>query len=180
MIGLLFLKAFYYFLPAYISNASPPLFQWVPFLDKPVDFGRKIRGKRILGDNKTFRGFLVGIFLGTLFFYFQKLLYNNPFFQNISIIDYSSSSILLGFLLSFGVLFADSVESFFKRRRGIPSGKSWFPFDQLDYVFGALIFSFPIFIPELNTILALIVLGPILQLSFHYAGYLLRINKDKI
>jgi CDP-2,3-bis-(O-geranylgeranyl)-sn-glycerol synthase len=33
----------------------------------------------------------------------------------------------------------DSAKSFLKRRRGIPPGESWVPFDQLDFVIGSLI-----------------------------------------
>jgi CDP-2,3-bis-(O-geranylgeranyl)-sn-glycerol synthase len=41
--------------------------------------------------------------------------------------------------ISMGALFGDIVESFFKRRIGKERGESWYPFDQLDFVLGALI-----------------------------------------
>ncbi|MAG39116.1 hypothetical protein CMO90_03435 [Candidatus Woesearchaeota archaeon] len=177
---MMLLEAIYYFLPAYIANMVPPLFQWLPLLDTPLDFNKKFRGRRIFGSHKTIRGILLGSVFGILTIYVQKLLYNNQFFNSISIINYSEQVLWLGFLLGFGALFGDSVESFFKRRVNIAQGKPWFPFDQLDFVFGAFIFSFLIFIPSVKTLLIIIIITPIIHMSFHYAGYLFGINKDKI
>ena len=176
----LVLIAFYYFLPAYASNLIPPFLSKLKFLDIALDFGKKINGKRFLGSHKTMKGVLAAVIFGTFTFYVQKLVYQYPFFHNISIIDYSSYSLLLGFLLAFGVMFGDSLESFFKRRVGVLPGKPWIPFDQLDFVAGAFLFSFFIFIPSNKIILTIILISPILQLSSHYIGYLLKITKDKI
>ena len=33
----------------------------------------------------------------------------------------------------------DAFRSFLKRQRGIAPGKSWFPFDQIDYVLGGMV-----------------------------------------
>jgi len=41
-----------------------------------------------------------------------------------------------------GALLGDIVESFFKRRMGKERGEDWIPFDQLDFVVGALLLSF--------------------------------------
>jgi len=174
------LEALYYFLPAYMANTIPPFLKWVPFLNNPLDFGKNFRGERIFGDHKTIRGFLGGFLFAMLIFYIQKLLYQVSFFQNISIIDYSQQSLLLGFLLGLGVVVGDAVESFLKRRRNIKPGKPWIPFDQLDFVVGAFIFSFFVFIPEIKILITIIIISPILQLIFHYLGYVLKINKDKI
>jgi CDP-2,3-bis-(O-geranylgeranyl)-sn-glycerol synthase len=45
------------------------------------------------------------------------------------------------FSLCFGALLGDIVESFFKRRIGRDRGQDWIPFDQLDFIVGALVFS---------------------------------------
>ena len=50
--------------------------------------------------------------------------------------------ILILFSLCFGALLGDVIESFFKRRVGKDRGQDWIPFDQLDFLVGALIFSF--------------------------------------
>ncbi|MBU1202059.1 MAG: CDP-archaeol synthase [Nanoarchaeota archaeon] len=174
------LEALYYFLPAYFANVVPPLFKWLPILDKPIDFDKKFRGKPLFGPNKTIRGFLISCLFGMVIFHIQKLLYNYSFFQKISIINYQEQTIWLGFLLGFGAIFGDLVKSFFKRRIAIPSGKPWIPFDQLDFVIGAFLFSSIIFLPSIDIILIIIILSPFLQLIFHYLGYVLGINKDKI
>lgn len=173
-------EALYYFLPAYISNTTPPLFKWFKFLDIPIDFGYEIKGKRLFGAHKTIRGFLLACIIGTLIFYIQKSLYQYPFFASISLIDYSKYGILLGFLLSFGAIFGDLIESFIKRRINIEPGKTWFPFDQLDFVIGAFLFSFIIFIPNVWVIVIIVILSPLFQMIFHYLGYKLKINNEKL
>jgi CDP-2,3-bis-(O-geranylgeranyl)-sn-glycerol synthase len=49
----------------------------------------------------------------------------------------------VGKLFGLGALGGDAVESFFKRRVGIPSGHAWVPWDQLDYVIGAILATLP-------------------------------------
>ncbi|MFH0818351.1 MAG: CDP-archaeol synthase, partial [Candidatus Micrarchaeota archaeon] len=49
--------------PAYVANASPVILGGGP----PIDFGKNFYDKkRILGDGKTWRGFFMGVFSGTL------------------------------------------------------------------------------------------------------------------
>jgi CDP-2,3-bis-(O-geranylgeranyl)-sn-glycerol synthase len=45
------------------------------------------------------------------------------------------------FSLCCGALLGDVIESFFKRRIGKDRGQDWIPFDQLDFLIGALTFS---------------------------------------
>jgi hypothetical protein len=60
------------FLPvggAWIAHA--PVLRWdlAPRLNRPIDGGRTLRGRRLFGDNKTWRGALVmggGVFAATL------------------------------------------------------------------------------------------------------------------
>jgi len=113
--------------------------------------------------------------------YVQTLLMNNPFFMEHSILNYSNHNfLLLGFLFGFGALFGDSVKSHFKRKIGIKSGKSWFPFDQTDFVFGVLIFVAPVFIPSVVHMAILVVFSLLMHLTFVYIGYLLGIRKQPI
>ena len=46
------------------------------------------------------------------------------------------------FSLCFGALCGDIIESFFKRRIGKNRGENWIILDQLDFILGALMFSF--------------------------------------
>ncbi len=129
-------------LPAYCANMAPVVFKkYLPFLDVPVDFGRKIKNKPIFGSTKTFRGFFVGILSAILIVFLQKFLLDYSFFEKISIINYKEYNfIVIGFIFGFGALFGDLMESFVKRRIGKSSSESWKIFDQLDYVVGTLLF----------------------------------------
>ena len=140
------LFALWYFLPAGFANAAPVFANKIPLLQKlgmPIDAGKSFRGKRIFGDHKTVRGFAAGVLIGSLTGLIQYLLYTHlGWVQNFSLIVYTSAwqSLLLGALLGFGALFGDAVKSFFKRQFSVASGKSWFPFDQIDYIIGGLLF----------------------------------------
>jgi len=177
MIFQIILQALYYFFPAYIANMTPPVLKFIP-LNKPIDCGKKIGGKRIFGKHKTFRGFFGAVIVGTLIFYLQGLLLSTTFFSNISIIKYDN--LWLGLLLSLGAITGDLIKSFFKRRMNIEPGKSWIPFDQLDFVIGAFIFSMWVFLPSIQIIIIIFLLTPILQMIAHYSGYILKLNEDKI
>jgi hypothetical protein len=52
--------------------------------------------------------------------------------------------VLIGLLLSIGALTGNTLKSILKRQAGIKPGVSWFPYDEVDYIVGALIFTLPI------------------------------------
>ena len=176
----LILSALYYFLPAYFANMCPNLFKKINPFKTPVDFNKKIKNKEIFGKHKTWGGIIIAVIAGTLIFYIQKIIFQYSFFQKYSLINYSEYSIWLGFFLGLGAILGDLIESFFKRRRNIKSGKSWIPFDQLDFVIGAFLFSFFIYIPPPSIILIIIIISPALHILTNYLGYYLKINKTKL
>lgn len=140
------LFALWFFLPAGLANGAPVIANKIPLLNQfttPLDFGLHFRDKRVLGNNKTWRGLLSGIFVGITVALIQSFIFDNwSFVRSISSIDYSAPDIwVLGGLLGLGALAGDAVESFIKRQMSIPSGERWFPFDQLDYVIGGLLLS---------------------------------------
>ena len=181
----LILQTLWLFLPALLGNMAPPLVRnYFSFLAKPIDFGLKFRGKRLLGNNKTLRGLVCGVLVGIIIAGLQKLLYtydvldSSSVFQWLSVLDYGTVNfILLGFLLSFGALFGDIIESFFKRQLGIKPGKPFFPFDQVDFLLGAILFLLIIFNPGWRIIVALLVLGILLHLLTNLIGYFIGVNK---
>jgi len=138
------LFALWFFAPAGIANSSPVFANKIPVLHKlgmPIDGGKTFRGKRIFGDHKTVRGFIVGVITGFTVAGLQMFLYKNvAWLTELSpTIDYSEPIVLLmGAALGFGALAGDAVKSFFKRQFSVPSGHSWFPFDQLDYIVGGI------------------------------------------
>lgn len=180
-IGLLLLKTIYFMLPIYFANMSPVIFRrFFKFLAVPLDFGKKINGKRILGENKTVRGVIFATVAAAIIFFVQKELYSVNFFHSISVINYDVQFLLSGVLMGFGAILGDSVKSFFKRRFDIKPGQPWIPFDQLDFVLGGILFTMIFFIPLIEIIITAIILSPILHLIVNYTGYLLRIRKTKL
>lgn len=177
----LIFQSLYFILPAAFANMTPPLVKRLMILEYPMDFGKKWRGKRILGDHKTFRGLFFGIVAAVIIVLVQKILYEDVFFfRELSIVNYSSINVLLlGFLLGLGALIGDAVESFFKRRCSIAPGRSWFPWDQMDFIVGSLVFCMFIFIPPWEVIGLLIVLVPILHILINRVAYMLKLQKNK-
>lgn len=128
--------------PAAIANMMPVIanrYSWLPKLNIPIDGKCTFRGQRLFGDHKTVRGFFVGIFLssmwGGVLFFFSHFL---PIDPKIEIF------FLFGFLAGLGALLGDAIESSIKRQCGIPSGRPLLPFDQIDYIFGFLLCTFPL------------------------------------
>ena len=134
----------WFLLPAGIANMAPVLAKhWsvLKQLDKPIDNGRIWRGHRLLGAHKTWRGFVAGWLLATAFVLIQFWLYDHTaFFNDFYRFDIAGlNPIAWSTALTLGALGGDAIKSFFKRQIDIPPGKSWVPFDQIDYVVGTLI-----------------------------------------
>jgi len=151
---------------------APVLFKWLPFLDKPI-YEKK------LGAHKTWRGIIVATLVGTLVFALQKWAYSAGF-TSWALIDYSGFSLLYGTFLGFGAIAGDAIESYYKRKQNIPPGKSWIPYDQLDFVVGGLVASLFFYVPPAEVALTLVVVSPLLHFLVKYIGYLLKLEKTKI
>lgn len=147
-------------------------------LKVPIDFNKKINNKPVFGRNKTFRGLIFGVLFAIVIAYLQFLLHSNNIFVDISIVDYSNW-LSIGFLLGFGAIFGDLVESFVKRRMDYKPGKAFVPFDQLDFVVGALIFVVPLVVLSLNKILVILLLSFVLHIIVNHLAFYLKIRKEK-
>lgn len=141
-----FLGALWFILPAYFASISPVWFRLTG--QTRLDFGGTFRNQPIFGSSKTVRGFFGGALCGAFLGGVQQLVFGKP------------NGLLLGILLGFGAMVGDAVKSFFKRQLGMPPGKSWFPFDQLDFVIGALVFAAIVETPTLAGIIILLVFTP--------------------
>ncbi|HMS23304.1 MAG TPA: CDP-archaeol synthase [Candidatus Saccharibacteria bacterium] len=172
----------WFFLPAGIANASPTWANKIPGINKlntPLDFGKSINDRRIFGDNKRWRGLIIGVLFGALTGYLQFLIF--PTFINELGITSSRPALtmtLLGGLLGLGALLGDAVESFFKRRSRVKPGDSWFPFDQIDYIIGGIALSLPIVVLDIKTYLLLLIVWFSIHLIAGYIGFMLKL-KDK-
>ena len=171
MLGLLILKSLYFFLPAYVANMMPIFTKKIPVLNYPI-------WEKRCGKNKTWRGLVSAILGGIIVFSLQKYAYQQGF-TAWALIDYSGFSILLGVLLGTGAIVGDLVESYFKRKRGIKPGERWLLWDQLDFVFGGLIFASIIYVPPAETVLILVVLSPVMHILSNHLGFFLKIRDVK-
>jgi CDP-2,3-bis-(O-geranylgeranyl)-sn-glycerol synthase len=158
--------ALWFIFPAYCANAIPVIFGGGP----TIDFGRKfVDGKPILGSHKTFRGFLSGLFMGTLVGFLQTLLFQHVLSEYNGSLRYS---VLLGFVLSLGALIGDLCGSFIKRRLDLPPGRALPLADELDFVVGAVLFSFFVSPPPswVITILIFVITAPLHFLTNLFAA----------
>jgi len=141
---LIIVQAFWLVIPIYVANASAVIVGG----GTPIDFGKTWNdGRRILGDGKTWRGLFAGTFLGMtagfgLTVAASYLSTSEYSFLGLTNFEGFPLMIPILFFLCFGALLGDIIESFFKRRIGKDRGQDWIPFDQLDFIVGALIVSF--------------------------------------
>lgn len=176
------LFAIWFFLPAGLANGAPVIANKIPYINKwetPLDIGKTWRDKRILGNNKTWRGLAVGSLTGGVTSIVTYLIYPEAInYVSLSILSPTLDMFFVGFSLGFGALFGDAVESFFKRRSGVKPGNTWFPFDQIDYIIGGLIFVSPFVILSWGMNLLILTTWFGMHLIFAYLFYLLGF-KDK-
>lgn len=163
------IESIYLLIVSGVANMAPPLAAklW-PRWNFPVDAGCTYKGKRILGDHKTIRGLVSGVIAGQLCY--------------LIIISFFSISTdwYWGGVASVAGLSGDMVKSFFKRQIGIKSGRSWFPWDQIDWIIGTL----PVIwiAVEFNLALSLTLVGAglLLHLLVKAIGYLMKVNQTAI
>jgi CDP-2,3-bis-(O-geranylgeranyl)-sn-glycerol synthase len=89
-------------------------------------------------------GLLAGTLFGFMWFYLSQSGPLNEVYYNV--FDFRISDPLFGFYLAMGALLGDMLASFFKRQMGLKRGQALWGVDQLDFVFGALLFAW-IFAP---------------------------------
>lgn len=180
------LLAVWFLLPAALANATPIFASRIPGLSRwntPMDGGKSFRGRRIFGDHKTWRGLLTGMVVATVVLWVQQLIV-----VHTSWVDWFTESVpyellpvlLLGPVFAIGALGGDAIESFFKRQIGIKSGKPWFPFDQLDYIIGAVLVSLFFVILSPVQYVLMFVIWFIGHLIASFIGYLLGLKKEPI
>lgn len=172
------LQCFYFMLPAYFANMAPVIVKKINILNLSIDFNKKINNKPIFGRNKTFRGLFFGIIFAIAVSYVQYYFYNNDIFYDLALADYSNW-LLLGFLMGFGAIFGDLVKSFVKRRLNYKPGKPFVPWDQTDFVIGALIFVLPLVELSIDKIATIIILSFILHIIVNHLAFYTKIRKEK-
>ncbi|MDK2913245.1 MAG: CDP-2,3-bis-(O-geranylgeranyl)-sn-glycerol synthase [Thermococcaceae archaeon] len=153
--------AFWYILPAYFANASPVIVGG----GRPIDGGRTWKdGRRLLGDGKTWRGFLGGVLIGTSVGLIQYFI-TPQFYGSLE------NALKLAFLLSFGALIGDLVGSFIKRRANLPRGYPAIGLDQLGFLISALAFAYPVKTLSSAQIIFLLIVSPFVHWGANYFAY---------
>ena len=159
-------NALYYIFPAYCANGAPVLFGG----GKPIDLGKNFPdGRPIFGSHKTYRGFILGLAIGTLVGWAQEVLAPGA--------GLPRGNTLLGFILSLGAMIGDLLGSFLKRRLDLKPGAPLPVSDQIDFVLVALLFGALIEPPTLTEALIIIILTGPIHLMVNVIAYLLRLKK---
>ena len=157
---------------------APVFLRRLPVLAAPMDFGRSLAGKRIFGDNKTWRGFLSGLLASLVIIKIQSSFY--PFPTGFTFINYEFPAIVwLGLAMGAGAILGDAAGSFLKRRLGIPPGGNLPIIDQIDWIVGAMLASslFYSWSPQIWTV-AILMFG-LLHPPVNILGYWLRLKPNK-
>ncbi|MEM1546803.1 MAG: CDP-2,3-bis-(O-geranylgeranyl)-sn-glycerol synthase [Candidatus Methanomethylicia archaeon] len=159
--------AMFIILPAYFANGIPVLTPLIFRRRIPIDLGLTfIDGKRLIGDNKSIQGVILGIVSGLFIGKLQSILLNDYMF------------ITRALVLSLGSVCGDILGSFIKRRLRIEPGGTLPVVDQMSFILVAILLYIIIF-GDLNDIQILFVLGitPIIHLIANIFAHILGIKK---
>lgn len=180
-------QAAFVFLPligSFLAHAPVIRFDLLAFLKRPVDGGARVRGRRVFGDNKTWRGLLVmwagvvaaAILLSRWPWYWAKL---PPDIR-------AAGPLAFGTLLGLGAVLAELPGSFLKRQLDIApgaqrptlAGRLISVWDQGDFVVGGWLALLPIWTMTWRQAGASFVVVSALHLAISVAGYALGIRKS--
>jgi CDP-2,3-bis-(O-geranylgeranyl)-sn-glycerol synthase len=166
---LLIVEALKFIFPAYCANGTPVLAGGGTKMDFERNF---VDGKRIFGNNKTFRGFFfgwaVGIFVGLMEGF---------------IFGFDNYPVLFSILIPLGALLGDLTGAFIKRRLDIAPGGLLPIVDQIDFVVGAVVFALPLALISWSglswqVIVTVLLITPPIHLFTNYLAYKLRLKKN--
>jgi CDP-2,3-bis-(O-geranylgeranyl)-sn-glycerol synthase len=158
-------------LPAYVPNNAAVLFGGGP----PIDGGRTMGGRRLLGDGKTWQGTAAGWATGAGLAAVLNVVHADVSAAlGVSLPTFPLAALLA---LPLGAMLGDIGASFLKRRTGRERGAPFPGVDQLDFVVGALLLGFvaaPAWFAETFTlpVLAVVVVAtPLLHIGTNALAY---------
>jgi CDP-diglyceride synthetase len=165
-------------MPAYIPNNAAVLGGG----GRPIDGGRTLGERRLLGDGKTWRGTAVGIAAGV----FLALALNTiqPSISTAVGVDLPVFPLGAAIGLAAGAMAGDIGASFLKRRSGRERGAAFPGLDQLDFVVGALclaaVFATDWFVTTFSVavILVVVVVTPLLHVATNVIAYTLGLKSE--
>jgi CDP-2,3-bis-(O-geranylgeranyl)-sn-glycerol synthase len=121
-------------------------------------------GERILGNNKTFRGFVSGIIVGTV----AGIVCSYVFSKNL---------VPVAFAASLGALLGDMAGALLKRRLKIKPGGSLPVVDQLDFVVGSVLCVSLVSEISLTVVLILLLVTPPIHFLTNVGAYALGLKE---
>ncbi len=154
-------EAFWFSLPFYFANIAPLFARKLRFLDYPIDNNLQLKGTRLFGQNKTWRGLLFGILAGVITSFFQGRGYYP------------------GFILSLGTLIGDLIGSFIKRQLDLKPGQRNLLFDSTPGTFIPLLLAnfIGILTLSLSQSVFLLLVGPLLHILANTLWFKLKIKE---
>ena len=156
------LIAIYIAIPTYVANSTPVVLGG----GAPIDRGREfVDGRRLLGTNKTVKGFAYGLLFGSVAALAEAILFRNYLL------------VLAGILASLGALLGDLFGAFLKRRLDILPGHPLPVIDQLDFILGALVLISPLLNVTTGAVLILVIATVPIHLLSNAVAYMLRLKK---
>ena len=161
-------------------------------LKKPMDMGRNFTdGRRIFGDNKTWKGFLGYLVFNTIFSVIWGLLCSTAGIDHLNFfyVDHDNTllfNILTGFLIGCGYALFELPNSFLKRRLDITPGKTisgfwkfFFVFlDQADSVFGCALVVWLFYDLGIVLYLAYVLVGALTHIILNVLLYMAKLRKN--
>jgi CDP-2,3-bis-(O-geranylgeranyl)-sn-glycerol synthase len=160
-VTLLIVQALKFIFPAYCANATPVLAGG----GTSMDFGRNFSdGKRIFGNNKTFRGFFFGWTIGILVGLIEVFLFGFP--------------VLFALLTPLGALLGDLTGAFVKRRLGIAPGGLLPIIDQIDFVIGAIVFALPLSLVNWELAVTVLLITPPIHLLTNFLAFKMKLKRN--
>jgi CDP-2,3-bis-(O-geranylgeranyl)-sn-glycerol synthase len=165
-------------LPAYVPNNAAVLFGG----GRPIDGGRRLGGRRLLGDGKTWRGTAAGVAAGVAVALGLDRL-AAPVGDALGV-PLARFPLAAAVGLAAGAMAGDIVASFLKRRLDRERGAAVPGLDQLDFVVGALAlaallapawFAATFTLPVLAVVL---LVTPVLHVATNAGAYLLGLKAE--
>ncbi len=166
---LLLVEALKFIFPAYCANGTPVLAGG----GTRMDFGRNfVDGRRIFGNNKTFRGFFFGWGVGLGVGLVEGFVFG-----------FESYPVIFSLLIPLGALLGDLTGAFIKRRLNIPPGGLLPVVDQVDFVIGAVLFALPLALLGWSGLswqvaVTVLLITPPIHLLTNFLAYKMKLKKN--
>lgn len=157
-----------------------------PWLARPLDGGRSWRGRRVFGDNKTWRGVLCMILFSIVGTYALAVLVAlNPGLAPYNVLDFASHGApFYGLLYGLGYSLFELPNSFLKRQRDIRPGQAgalpYMLLDQADSVFGCLFMVYPYSRMSFVFVLVGVVFFTALHLAMNYLLFICKLRAEPL